>query len=220
MKKTFGILILLLLSAVGCSQGEKIKTMVSDYTNDLIKLRNEYKLKLNEIDPNSTIIGIQMVKDMGRLIIAKNSIKKQKQIDNWYFTNSIDLYKNWKTKFENEIKDNYPDVYQSFFELYSASYENIASLILIENKYLNKYEEFIDFIILNNDNILIINGEFSMTSQNLINGYIALANDLAINEKEYYSFIKNWKAERIRKISKINETLKISNIDIILNDFK
>jgi hypothetical protein len=220
MKKTFGIFILLLLSAVGSSQQEKIKTMVSDYTNDLIKLRNEYKLKLNEIDPNSTIIGIQMVKDMERLIIAKNSIKKQKQIDNWHFANSINLYENWKTKFENEIKDDYPDVYQAFFELYSASYEKIASLILIENKYLDKYEEFINFIILNNDNILIINGELSMTSQNLIDMYISLANDLAINENQYYSFIENWKADRIRKISKINETLKISNIDIILDDFK
>ncbi len=190
--------------------------LFKEYVNDLTTQRKEYKLRVDSIS-QTQLDGLQSLKDLTKLIIIKSNINRQRVVDTWNYNIILHLTNKWDVIFKKQCFQASNIDVQNFYKKYHsnnfADNEDVKKIISTENEWLNSYENFINFLITNNDEMKLIDNNLVMSTKDLSDEYAILFKKYSEAEKTFIDFLNYYKNTHTSKVKELNSTLGIKEVN-------
>lgn len=202
----------------------QLKELVRQYASELNSQRKDYHYKIAAIGATD-IEHAEDIKNIDLLINIKQNINKQKEVEDFNYQTSLILYGKWLEKFENFQKEHdnieTKKMIKELKENTINSLQHINEMKQIQLDYYVKYNQDIDFIIAENNNITIKNNKLVFRDEAILDRYNQLQAEFLKAAKFYIGYVSKWKEEKANKLNDLNkEYFNIQEIDTLINMVK
>lgn len=202
----------------------KFKNLLKQQVTEINILRREYHNKL-------AVIGItdftkrEEIKDTEFLKKLLDNITKSKEIEDWHYQTNLSLTNKWYNIYENLQKENDNTATRNLVENITVGINNEQKvneeMRLIQNDFYLKYFAYVNFLITENNNIILMSNGVALRDKNKLNTYNTLQVDFNNASKLYVDLYTKRQEELSNKVNVINKnTVKLSGIDSLINMVK
>ncbi|WP_321318039.1 hypothetical protein [Labilibaculum sp.] len=199
----------------------QLKELVKQYASEANSQRKEYHFKLSSID-GTDISKTEDIKNINILKKIKMNINNQEEVEKWNYKTCLSLSENWLDKFENYQKEHDNSETEKMIVELKENMNTALSIIYktkqIQIDYYEKYNNNIDFLITENNNITFQNNTLIFKDQASLDKYNQLQGDFYKASKLYVDFVTKLKEEKTTSLDTLNEEyFNIQEIDTLID---
>lgn len=185
-----------------------IGKIYESFLNDIQVLTDTYFVEL-DAGPEIHLQDTAQLKEKETITALKNNIQYHQELDERYFKDFLSITQKYADAIENlEATNDFEKGFkEGTEEEIPKTYAEIDELITAANNYYSSYTKYYQFVIDQQEDITVENGEVILETEALLIEYNILFDTLDQNEQEYFRLLEQLQTEGDEDLQEVKEIL-------------